>query len=165
MGESLLIVIAMVLMVISLIVSIVPFVPGPLLLWLVALGFGFVEGFDRLPPALMIAITVLMFLGVTTEFWTPLLGMRSQGASCWSTIGTIVGAIAGTFLIPIPLCGTLIGAVGGALIFELLRVGDLQRALRASQTAIEMMVLSMVVEFIISLMIFATFVISLMITG
>lgn len=165
MGESLLIVIAIVLMVISLIVSIVPFVPGPLLMWLVALGFGFVEGFDRLPPAVMIGISVLMLLGVTTELWTPLLGMRSQGASCWSTIGTIVGAIAGTFLIPIPLCGTLIGAVGGALIFELLRVGDLQRALRASQTAIEMMVLSMVVEFIISLMIFGVFAVSLMITG
>lgn len=165
MGETLLVLIAIVLMMIGLIVSIVPFVPGPLLLWLVALGFGLLEGFDRLPPALMIVITVLMLLGVTTEFWTPLLGMRSQGASCWSTIGTIIGAIAGTFLIPMPLCGTLIGAVGGALIFELLRVGDLQHALRASQTAIEMMILSMVVEFIISLVILGVFVVSLVITG
>ena len=66
----------------------------------------------------LVVIFALAALGEIIEFSAGVLGARKSGAS-WpgsiaSLFGAIVGAVFGTFLIPIPFFGTLMGACLGA---------------------------------------------------
>lgn len=162
--ESTLILATCFLMTIVLFVSLIPFVPGPALLWGISLAFGILDNFSRLPVLAFLIMTFLMVAGSTTDFWMPLIGMKARGATLGSTLATIVGALAGTIFIPIPVLGTLAGAMTGALAVEFLYVGNTRRSMRAAGMALESYILSIFVEFIINLCIVGVFVFSLLIT-
>lgn len=66
----------------------------------------------------LIAITALALLGELIEFLAGMMGARRAGAS-WrgsmaAVFGAILGAVVGTFTIPVPLLGTVLGASVGA---------------------------------------------------
>lgn len=146
-------------MMITVIVSFIPFVPGPFLLWAIALAFGFLTSFTQLTPFAFIIITLLMIIGSTTDIWMPVVGMRARGTSFGGILAGIVGALLGTVIIPLPILGTLAGAALGAITVEYLNAGR-TRALRAGASAAESYVLSIAVEFIINSAIVLTFIIS-----
>ncbi len=160
--ESGLAVIAGILMLIVLILSALPFLPGPLLLWVISIVYGALTQFQHLTVLAAVAITALMLLGTTKDFWMPILGMKTSGASCSSAIGVIVGGTIGTFAIPTPIVGTLIGAIAGAVLLELLRLGDLSKALQAGGFALKSFALGMLTEFGFNLLIVAVFFSSLL---
>src|SRR5690606_12168133 len=95
-GQSTLTIIASVLMVGGLLLSVLPFLPGPLILWVISLGYGILTGFERLTPLSMIVITVLMLVATTKDIWMPIIGMKSYGVSCSSALGMMVGGLVGT---------------------------------------------------------------------
>ncbi|GAB4527431.1 MAG: DUF456 domain-containing protein [Anaerolineae bacterium] len=165
MNEGLLIALTLVVMVGVMVISLVPFVPGPLLMWLVGMAFGVVESFERLTVPFAVLMSVLMLIGMTTDFWMPVLGMRAQGASCWGALGTLLGGLVGTFLIPLPICGTLVGAIIGALLFEFIHAGDARLAFTAGKSALKLFIASLVVEVIATFLIFLVFILSLYLTG
>lgn len=162
--ESTLILLTCSAMTIVLLISLIPFVPGPALLWGISLAFGILDNFNRLPVLAFLVMTFLMVAGSTTDFWMPLLGMKARGATLGSTLATIAGAMAGTFFIPIPLLGTLAGAMTGALAVEFLYVGNARRSMRAAGMALESYLLSILVEFVINVSIVGLFVLSLLLT-
>jgi uncharacterized protein YqgC (DUF456 family) len=145
--------------------SFVPILPGPLLPWAVGIAFGFLNSWQRLTPAAGISMTVLMLIGVTADYWRPLLGAKSGGLTCLASIGSFVGGIIGTIAIPIPIVGTLVGCVVGALAVELVKFGDLQKALGAGRSAFKLFVLGYVLNIAISLAIVVVYVVSLLTTG
>lgn len=66
----------------------------------------------------LVAMTALAGLGEILELTAGALGARQAGASRRASIGALVagvgGAVAGTFLIPIPVVGSIVGACLGA---------------------------------------------------
>lgn len=156
-AESGLTILASVLMVLALLVSVLPFVPGPLILWGISIGYGVLTGFQQLTVLSAVIITLLMLAGTTKDIWLPLLGMKTQGASCSSAFGVMLGGLVGTFAIPMPIVGTLVGAVVGAILMELLRLGDVQKAIQAGGFAFRTFVLGMLTEFGFNLLIVAAF--------
>jgi uncharacterized protein YqgC (DUF456 family) len=162
--ESTLIIFTCALMGIILLISLIPFIPGPALLWGVSLAFGILDNFNRLPVLAFLIMTFLMVAGSTTDFWMPLLGMKGRGATLGSTLASIVGALAGTFFIPIPVLGTLAGAMTGALAAEFLYAADTRRSMRVAGMALESYILSIFVEFMISMSIIGVFLFSLFLT-
>lgn len=165
LAQSALLIVALVVMVIALLISFLPIVPGPVLLWMIGGVFAWLNGFDRITVLAVIVMSVLMLTAATKDFWLSLLGVKTSGVSCLGAIGSFIGGLAGTFFIPIPVVGTLIGAVAGALLVELVRVGDLRHAVRAGRFAAKMFVLGYIIEVTVSIAIFAIFVISLISTG
>jgi len=156
-AESGLTIIAGGLMIIVLIISLIPVLPGPFLLWLISLVYGLLTGFDHLTGLAMVVITLLMVTGMSKDFWMPLIGMKRTNASCSTVFGMFVGGVIGTFALPIPVIGTLIGAVVGAMILELLNVGEFQKAFRAGGFAFKTFMLGMVTEFGFNLLIVLVF--------
>lgn len=156
-AESTLTIIAGVLMVGVLIASILPFIPGPFVLWLIALGYGILTNFEHLTPLALVVITVMMLVATSKDIWMPIVGMKTYGVSCSSAFGMMTGGLVGTFVIPVPLLGTLIGAIVGAVIMELLNVGDTSKALRAGGVAFKAFILGMITEFGFNLLIVAMF--------
>jgi uncharacterized protein len=165
LADSTLLVITVVLMMVTLVISLLPFVPGPLLIWGIGLAFAGLDHFVRITPLAAGTMTLLMIAGSTTDFWTPLVGMKTRGASCSSVAGTLIGGLVGTFVIPIPIISTLAGAMVGAMALELLRFGQFKRAMRSGSLAFESYVLSMAVEFVISIVIIAVFLICVSVTA
>lgn len=163
--NSLLIPLAVLGMIVTLVLSFVPFVPGTAIIWAIGVVFAVLDGFQRATPAAIIVMTLLMVVGSTSEIWMPVLGIRSRGLSCLSTVGSVIGSIVGTFVIPIPLVGTIIGAMAGALLVELVRGREVRRAMQAGRSVFQLYLIGMVVQFVTSLMMFAVFLVSLWTTG
>jgi len=68
----------------------------------------------------LLAVVVIGIIAELLEFLAGVVGARKAGSSKLGAVGALVGSLAGaligTFLIPIPLIGTLIGACGGAFL-------------------------------------------------
>jgi hypothetical protein len=152
-------------MIVFLLVSLVPFVPGPAILWAIAVVFAILNDFERLPIPALVVMSILMLIGSTADIWLRMLGMQRRGGSCWAAVGSLIGGLLATFLIPVPILGTLIGAIAGALLVEFMRMGELSFAMQAGRSVIESYLVGIVVEFTISLVIVATFFISIYITA
>lgn len=152
-------------MVVSLILAFIPLMPGPLLLWGVGMIFGISEGFQRLTPAAGVVMTLLMVVSVTNDFWLPMFGVRTGGLTCLGAVGSFVGGIVGSFLIPIPILGTIIGAVAGAALLEVVRFREIGRGLQAGQSALKLVLLGYAVNIIMSIAIFVVYLVSIITTG
>jgi uncharacterized protein len=101
---------------------IVPLFPGILVIWLAALGYGVVTGFNTMGILVFALITFLMLAGEVVEHVTAGVGARQSGAS-WLALGAALAAgIAGTLLLP-PI-GGLIGAPLAVLLVEYIRTRD-----------------------------------------
>jgi uncharacterized protein YqgC (DUF456 family) len=112
---------------------IVPLLPGILLIWGAVLFYAAaVDGFTVISPWLFALITIIAIAAGTADWWLSLLGAKTIGASFSALLLGVVGAIIGTFLIPVPLLGTLAGYALGILLGEYLRLRDWRAALRAA---------------------------------
>lgn len=159
------IILATISMVLAIMIAIIPSIPGPAMVWAIAMVFAGLNDFQRTPLPAVIIMSGFMLIGSTTEIWLRYLGMKTRGGSCWATLGSIVGGLAGTFLIPIPILGTLIGAILGALVVEFLRYQEANKAFQAGRSVLETYLISIVVEFCMSCCILSTFLISIWLTA
>ncbi len=90
--------------------------------WLIVLATGLVAWWrwdqQTIGWYALAAVLGLAILGEVLEFIAGALGARTAGASkraaAIAIVGGVIGAIAGTPLIPIPIVGTLVGAAIGA---------------------------------------------------
>ena len=118
-------------MLVGLIGLIVPLFPGMLVMWLAALGYGVVSGFDTLGIILFVFITLGMLVGVTIDNIMMGAGARKGGASWLSILLGLVAGVIGTFVFP-PV-GGLIAAPAVILLLEYLRARDWKKAWNATR--------------------------------
>ncbi|SKA99320.1 hypothetical protein SAMN02745166_02905 [Prosthecobacter debontii] len=105
------------LLLVGVIGSVVPLLPGPLLLFLAGVIHTFL-----LPEAGMswqgiVILALLLVLAYVVDMAAGALGARWFGASRWGISGVFVGGIVGLFFAPL---GFILGPLAGGLIFELL---------------------------------------------
>lgn len=158
-------VVGYVLILIGLIGSVVPIVPGPFLIWLGALVWAWADGFARVGWPTVIFLLVLALAAWFSDYALNMAMSRRAGASWKSIGGAIVGGILGglflTGLIPIPIVGTMvgaaIGAMAGAFFVEYLNTRDVAAAWRALKAYLGSMVLSSLLEIAIALFMVALF--------
>ncbi|GAB4463128.1 MAG: DUF456 domain-containing protein [Anaerolineae bacterium] len=151
-------ILAAVLMLIAMAASVIPLVPGPVLVWGIGLIYAILTGFERVTGVAVVIMTVFMLAGATSGWWMQALGMRTSGGSWLAIVGALLGGLVGAFVIPLPILGALVGAVVGAILIEFVRAGRLRVALNVGGAALKGFFLGLVVEFAASLLIFLTFV-------
>ena len=164
------------------IVSIVFGAPGTWIILFLALIIEISDGLwrDPLDPGgsftlwIMIACALLALAGEIIEFLSGLWGAKLGGSTkrgMWGAlVGGVVGVIAGTFLIPIPvvgsLAGALIGTFAGAFILELgnpaLRT---HQALRPAIGATLGRIAGTVIKIPVGITVFAVLAIDLIVSG
>jgi uncharacterized protein YqgC (DUF456 family) len=119
------------IMMAGLVLLIIPIFPGITVIWLAALLYGIVTGFDTLGIVILVLITLGMIVGVTVDNVLMGAGARQGGAS-WLTIGVaLLAGIAGTVLFP-PI-GGLIAIPLAIFLLELLRNREWRGAWRATR--------------------------------
>src|SRR5512139_2415873 len=91
--------ITLVIMLVGLFGLIVPIFPGVTVIWLAALGFGVVKGFNTLGIWMFAIITLLWIAGMLVDNLFMAAGAR-QGGAAWSTLllGILAGVV-GTLLL------------------------------------------------------------------
>ena len=145
--------ITLVIMVVGLFGLVVPIFPGITVIWLAALGYGVVTGFNTLAWVLFGVITVLLIVGVTID--NVLMGAkaRKEGAAWLSlALGWVAGILGTIFLPPV---GGLIAAPLVVLLLEYLRQHDFNKALRTLRGLAIGWGASFVVRFFIGLVMIA----------
>ncbi|MPZ74338.1 MAG: DUF456 family protein [Nitriliruptorales bacterium] len=116
------VVVIVVVMVVGLIGTVVPVMPGLILIWGAALAYGLIDGFGRAGSFAFTVISLLLAGGMVAGYVLPhRAGVRGGAARSSLRLG-IVGAIVGFFVIPV--LGLPIGAVAGVLLGEYSRLGD-----------------------------------------
>jgi hypothetical protein len=148
--------VAYVLMFLGLAGSVIPVLPGPLLIWLGALIWAWGDGFQSVGWGTLFLLGVLTLVAWASDLFLSTVISRSAGASWRSILGAIVGGIAGAgVLTVVPLVGTLLGAVLGAgagmWCVEYLEKQDRAAATRAVKGYISGFVLAAVLEMALSL--------------
>jgi len=135
-------------MLVGVVGSVVPVLPGMTLILGAIIVWGLAVGFAGLKWALGVAIVALI-LSLLIDYLAGVLGAQRVGASKWGQIGAFVGMFLGLFgLLPflptgIPLLGILLGTVLGAFIGEFLHRRELkfgQRIVQASKVGVAIVV-------------------------
>lgn len=122
---------AVVFLLIGIIGSVVPMMPGPLISFITLLVYGFYDGWENPAWWLMgILFLIIAFIG-SLEYWLPAFSASKTGGS--SRLGTlygIIGAIIGFFTGF--LLGVIIGYAAGVFLGSLQTHRDWRTALKAS---------------------------------
>jgi uncharacterized protein len=126
-------------MVVGVVGSVIPALPGITLILGGLVVWGLVVGFAGLKWALGVTLAALV-LSVAIDYLAGVLGAQRVGASRWGQIGAFIGMFLGLFgllpLLPtgIPLLGLLVGTVLGAFVGEFLHRRELKLGQRIKQS-------------------------------
>jgi uncharacterized protein YqgC (DUF456 family) len=143
-------------MTVGLIGIVLPIIPGTVLIFLAALVYALVEGFQTIGWPTLVILGILAIIATTADIWASSVGAKMGGASGWSVVLGLVGGLVGLVLFSLP--GAIIGAIAGVLGTEIVRVGDWKKALKAGSGWIIGWLLSTVLQLAIGLAMMAIFV-------
>lgn len=149
-------IVALIVMVIGIVGTVMPVLPGTILIFLAALFYAFVEGFQSVGWPTLVVLGVLTLIATTADLWVSSAGAKAGGASGWSLLGGMLGGLVGMVVFTLP--GAIIGAVLGVLLVELLRAGDWRKAIKAGGGWAVGWVLSTLLQFVIGIIMAGLFV-------
>lgn len=148
-----------IVMIVAVVVSFIPFVPGPALVWAIGLVYAALTELEVVGLGSLAVMTLLMLIGSTADWWTRMFGLSSEGSlSCGTIAVSTVGAIAGTIFIPVPLVGTLAGAALAVGVMVWMQEDDMDKAFKAARGILSAWIASFFVEFLVSVAIAAVFI-------
>lgn len=110
-------VLAALMVVVGIIGTILPALPGVPLVFAGLLLAAWTDGFDKVGWMPLIILGVLTVLSLVVDFWATAKGAKRVGASRMAVIGSMLGMLAGLLLGPF---GIFMGAFAGAVAGELL---------------------------------------------
>jgi uncharacterized protein len=149
-------------MLVGVVGTIVPGIPGASLVVAAIAIWGAINGFSSVGVALTVGIVVLL-LSVGIDFLATYWGAKQAGASHWGQIGAVVGFFVGVLgllpALPIggPLLGILLGPLLGAIIGEYLYRRDLKLAAKAGIGIVVGSVIGGIIQAILAIATIAVF--------
>lgn len=115
--QSVLAVVAYLLMGLGLIGTVVPLIPGPPLIWGGALLWAWADGFARVGWVTLLLMAILAIPAMMSDLIATTVTGRKAGMGWRTMAGAVIGGILGGIVFSvIPILGTLIGAILGALV-------------------------------------------------
>jgi uncharacterized protein YqgC (DUF456 family) len=107
--------------------TVLPVLPGTVLVWGGIVLGAWIDDFQRVGTATLVVITVLAALAWVLDYVAGLLGARKAGASRQALLGAAIGTVAGLFM---GVVGVLFMPLVGAALGEYLAQKDQTRAVR-----------------------------------
>ena len=107
------------------------FLPGLVIIWAAALGYGLAAGFGRLGWIMFALITVLMLVGLVIGEVIAARRTHRIGVPWWVILLALLAALAGNFALPV--LGGILAAMAALFLIEWLRRRDPRGALQAMQ--------------------------------
>jgi uncharacterized protein YqgC (DUF456 family) len=146
-AADLLTLVAYLLIILGLVGAILPILPGSVLIWLGALLWAWVDGFQAVGWPTLAVLGVLMVLAWTSDLVLTTLGTRKAGASWKAVVVPVIGTI----------LGTILGALIGILLIEYYDKRDWGQAYRASKAYVLGSLAGRALELVLSLFMIVIF--------
>ncbi|MFV9549900.1 DUF456 domain-containing protein [Algibacter sp. PT7-4] len=153
--DIILIIIAAFIMLLGIIGSFLPILPGPLTSWVGLLLLYFTEAITLDKSFLIITLVIAIFIWLL-DYIIPAIGTKRFGGSKYGMIGTTIGLIIG-LIAPIP-GGIIIGPFIGALIGELINKNDTKTATKAAFGSFIGFLTSTFIKFVIAIIYLGLFI-------
>lgn len=118
-------VLALVLIVVGIVGTVLPMLPGVPIVFAGMLLAAWADHFAHVGTFTLIVLGVLTVLALIVDFVAGMLGAKRVGASRYAVIGAMLGTLLGVFF---SLPGLLLGPFVGALLGELVAGGTLRKA-------------------------------------
>jgi len=150
-----LILLASLFLILGIIGSFLPILPGPITSWFGFLILYLSDVTDFSITLLIITFVIALIIWVL-DFFIPAIGTKKFGGSKYGVIGTTIGLIIGV-IFPIPF-GILIGPFLGALAGELINESKSNQAIKAAFGSFLGFLASSFIKFIVSLVYFGIFI-------
>lgn len=141
---------AVTIMVIGVVCAVLPFTPGPPIVWLGALFYGWQTHWQGIGWLVLLLLLLVAVVGSTSDWWLNVLFLKGSGGSPWAILGSLVGGIIGSFAIPIPVFGTVVGSLLGVLAIEWSRRRELGHIFRVGRGFLVSWLLSLLVQAVAS---------------
>lgn len=138
--------------------TVLPLLPGTLLVWAGLLLGAWIDDFSRVSVLTVVFITLLSALAWALDFVAGLMGAKRMGASKLALVGAAVGTIVGIFM---GLVGVLFMPLVGAAIGEYWAQRDQKRAAKVAIGTWLGLVLGMVAKIVISFVMVGIFLVAL----
>jgi uncharacterized protein len=124
--EGPLLALTLVLMVVGLLGSVLPGLPGVTLIFLSVLVYATLTDFGSVGVAILVVLFIFAAIAFVADFVATSYGARRFGASNWGTVGGAIGGIAGAligllFLGIGSLFGLILGTIAGVFLGEYLK--------------------------------------------
>ncbi|MEH6534977.1 MAG: DUF456 domain-containing protein [Psychroserpens sp.] len=151
-----LVILAAFFMVLGIVGSFLPILPGPLTSWVGLLIFHLT---DVVPMNwTFLIITLIIAIGIwILDYIIPAMGTKRFGGTKAGMIGTSIGLLVGLFA-PIP-GGIIIGPFFGALIGELINKSEFDKALKAAFGSFLGFIASTFIKFIVAIIFMGFFIV------
>ena len=156
--DLLLIIISAVLIILGIIGSFMPILPGPLTSWFGLFIVNLISSVEIDNTLLIITFIIAATIFILDSL-IPIYGSKYFGATKYGIIGASIGLVIG-IITPIPF-GILIGPILGALIGELLFNNDLRKSIKSSIGVLIGFVASSFIKFITSIVYLMIYIIQL----
>ena len=153
--DIILIFIAALFMLLGIVGSMLPILPGPLTSWVGLLIFHLTDAVPMNWTFLIITLIIAILVWLL-DYIVPAIGTKKFGGSKYGMIGTSVGLMVGIFA-PIP-GGIIIGPFAGAFIGELINKSASQTALKAAFGSFLGFLTSTFIKFVVALIYLGLFI-------
>lgn len=127
MEITLLWVLSLALIVLGLAGTVLPFLPGTVLVWGGIVLGAWIDDFARVGTTTVVVVSVLAVLAWALDYVAGLMGAQKAGASKQALLGAVVGTVVGLFM---GLVGVLFMPLVGAAIGEYVARKDQTRAVK-----------------------------------
>ena len=124
--------------------TVVPVLPGLLLIWIAGIVYGLVEGFGGTGIVALIIMSVLALVGTVAKYVLPQRQGAHAGAGGRALLAACVLGIVGFFVIPV--IGLPVGAVAGVYLAELQRLHTRQLAWHSTVTILKAFGVGVLIE-------------------
>jgi hypothetical protein len=155
LNEAILLFVVILLMLVGLIGTVLPILPGILFIWLGVALYAWETDFTVISVPLFLLISVITLFAGSSDLWLPYLGAKKSGAAKRAYLLSTVGAIAGSFLLPV--IGTLIGFVLGLFLGEYWKRRDAGTAVRVSWGGLKGWGLATLIQLVFAVLVIALF--------
>jgi uncharacterized protein len=153
---------AVLLIVIGVAGTVLPALPGTLLvLGGIVLG-AWLDDFTRVKPWVVTIIAVLALVAWATDYAATVMGAKKAGASKWAIIGAALGTVAGIFM---GLVGVLFMPFVGAVIGEYIAQKNAKQAAKVGLATWLGLLIGTVVKLVLVFMMIGIFVAALLVTA
>ncbi|HEY0073146.1 MAG TPA: DUF456 domain-containing protein [Abditibacteriaceae bacterium] len=148
-----------IIMLVGFIGCVAPLLPGPPIVWLGALYYGWKTDFADYGWPTLLLMLLFALIGSTAEYWLSYFGARKGGASVWSSLAALVGGLIGLLVFSLP--GLVIGSFAAIALVEWNQHKDWNKVLKAGTGYLVGYLLSMVVEIVTCIAIVIVFVLAI----
>lgn len=148
-----------IIMLVGVLGSVLPLVPGPPVVWLGALYYAWNTGWTEVGWPSLVLLLLMAIIGGTADLWMGYLGASKGGASGWATLASLVGGLIGLVVFSVP--GAIIGSIAAIVLVEYSRHRDWRKVMRASGGYLVGSLLATVVQVIICFLMIGVFVAAL----